>query len=48
VIDDEQGAAVQRTESSAFFKPQDVTPAGPGAQPSSRISIIQARLPRPW
>jgi Transposase len=37
-----------RPASSAFFKPQDFTPAGSGAQLSSRISIIQARLPRPW
>jgi hypothetical protein len=36
------------SESSAFFKPQDFTPAGSGAQLSSRISIIQARLPRQW
>jgi len=35
-----------RPASSAFFKPQGSTRAGPGAQPSARMGSSSSRLPR--
>jgi hypothetical protein len=37
-----------RPASTAFFKPQGVTQAAPGAQLSSRIRSSKERLPRQW